>query len=173
MRLFYFYTTHARIKELRAILFRCFIKPDYLYLMEDHKLNVKTMKAKVLMLFILIHFSSCIYSQPNSIKDLIGAWEGKDSLGRSGRMVVIDSTDIIFTIQNKGTGYARYTIDFGKDPMWFDITMPSKKGTVVLKGFLKFINHNEIKWQLTFDDERKNGFLQETDNNTVLLRPIY
>jgi hypothetical protein len=54
--------------------------------------------------------------------------------------------------------------------MWFDIFIKNDEKVNTLRGLLQFITNNEIKWQITFDEDRSEGFLPETSDNTQILK---
>lgn len=128
------------------------------------------MKKILLFLFLFITLNSEIYCQTKSIVDLIGRWEGSDSESKMGSLIFIDDRNLILTIKNHGTKSATFQIDYNKDPMWFDLNITNGNKTTVLKGLLHFNNKNELKWQLTYSAERKDGFLKETVDNTLVLK---
>jgi len=54
--------------------------------------------------------------------------------------------------------------------MWFDVIIKNDETVITLKGLLQIRNYNEIKWQITFDEDRSKGFLPETSDNTQILK---
>jgi hypothetical protein len=128
------------------------------------------MKFKIFFLAIFAFSSSSLYSQNWGIKDLIGKWSGTDSTSKTGTLNFIDSSVLILTIPGWGTFNTNYKIDVEKKPMWFDITIKKEENVTTLNGLLQFISNSEIKWQITFDEDRSAGFLPETNDNTQILK---
>lgn len=128
------------------------------------------MKIKFLFITAAFFIFSSAFSQNKVIKDLIGTWAGTDTTNKTGTLKFIDSTNVIVIIPGWGTFNSTFKIEIEKKPMWFDIIVTTNDNVITLKGLLQFVTPDEIKWQITFDEDRSKGFLPETSDNTQLLQ---
>jgi hypothetical protein len=93
---------------------------------------------KIILSIFLISYTFSIFGQINSTKILIGRWEATDK-GKSGKFNFIDSKQIEITYPDGSVDNCTYSIDFGKDLVWFDIV--NSKGIVTKTLFLFTIGH--------------------------------
>ena len=128
---------------------------------------------KYILFFLSLFIISASIAQQNITSQLIGKWEATDSDGITGGLNFIDSVHIIVSIPNQSLSEGTYLVDTSKDPMWFDITFKQGKIVLVMKGLIKIINENAIKWQISTEGERSETFRQaKTDNVIVLKRKV-
>lgn len=118
------------------------------------------MKTKVIMLFsVLFAWSHLANAQQRTVSDLAGRWESED--GTTGSMEFIEGNKVVVSISGMQVPAASYSIDFSQDPIWFDVFVSPGKA---VKGLLKFIDDDTMKWQLFLDGDRPLDF---SDNGPV------
>ena len=128
---------------------------------------------KYILFFLSLFIISASIAQQNITAQLMGKWEATDSDGITGSLNFIDSVHIIVSIPNQTLSEGTYLVDTSKDPMWFDITLKQGNIVLVMKGLIKIINENAIKWQISTEGERSETFRQaKTDNVIVLKRKV-
>ena len=81
-----------------------------------------------------------------------------------------DSTNVIVNFPGQGIVECTYKADTTKDPIWFDLYIKVANDNKPLKGLVKFIDANTLKWQLFLGVERPADFVEETKKNTVILK---
>jgi hypothetical protein len=114
---------------------------------------------KIILSIFLLGNTLSIFGQSNSTKTLIGKWEGIDNgSGRTGKFNFMDSKRIEITYPDGSVGIGTYTIDFKKDPVWFDII--NSNGSKTLKGLIKIENDSTFKWYLSRDGNRPIDYSQ-------------
>jgi hypothetical protein len=118
-------------------------------------------------LFILVSTSSAQIFFP---KTIIGRWEGIDSTNQIGNIEFLDSLHLRLSIPGQGTFVSEYSFDTTKNPIWFDIILKNGDKKAILKGLVKFLDNNTLKWQIFLDGERTNSFQDETFDNTIILK---
>jgi hypothetical protein len=116
--------------------------------------------------FVFIFFTALLlightgYAQ-HTITDLAGHWETTD--GNTGNVTFVEGSKVVASINGLQFPPTPYTVDFSKDPIWFDVgIMPGK----TVKGLLQFMDDNTIKWQIFLDGGRGLDF-NESDSNPV------
>jgi hypothetical protein len=92
-------------------------------------------------------------AQQHSIGDLAGRWEASD--GTSGNIEFIEGSKVVVAISGLQMPATNYNIDFSKDPIWFDVFITPGHP---VKGLLKFVDDNTIKWQVFLDSDRPMDF---------------
>jgi len=113
--------------------------------------------SKILLLSTILMFciNSYTFSQSNSTKVLMGSWEGIDkNTGKVGKFVFIDSIQIEVVYPDGSKNNCVYTIDFKKNPAWFDIINSQLGRTKTLKGLIKILNDSTFNWYLSSDGNR-------------------
>src|SRR5579872_7137617 len=98
-------------------------------------------------------------AQQHTISDLAGRWESED--GTSGNVEFIEGSKVVVSLSGLQVPAANYSIDFSKDPIWFDVFISP---TRAVKGLLKFVDDNTIKWQIFLEGDRPLDF---TDSNPI------
>lgn len=118
-------------------------------------------------------FFGVCFSQ--SLKDLYGKWTGFDEQNKRGSFtffsdgytyvefegMIIDGRNYIIPDgPNKGkVGHVNYTVDFSKTPFKFTLTASYNgqnneiEESKFLKGLIEFINENEIRLFIDFDNK--------------------
>ena len=129
------------------------------------------MKSKIIIAALLSLFAILPAAAQNNITSkLIGKWEATDSQKVTGRLNFLDSINIFVNIPDHPMPPGTYTIDPTKTPMWFDITIKQGNKIAILKGLLKLINDNTLKWQIFQDGKRPDKFIKENSDNTIILK---
>ena len=129
------------------------------------------MRSKLFTLATLtILFFSSVVAQNKVTEKLIGKWEAKDTEGVTGGLNFIDSVNIIVTIPGQPLPKGNYVIDTTKTPMWFDINIRDGNNILSMKGLLKLVNDNTLKWQIFNDGKRSETFTNEKSDNTIILK---
>lgn len=99
-----------------------------------------------------------------------GKWENNDSLKLISYLSFIDSSGVYLALPGQGTIECIYKTDTSKDPIWFDLFIKSAGDDKVIKGLIKFIDENTMKWELFWGSDRPADFTNETKENTVILK---
>jgi hypothetical protein len=99
----------------------------------------------------------------HSASDLTGRWETADV---SGSIEFIEGSKVVVNISGLQVPATNYTIDFSKDPVWFDVFITSSRAA---KGLLQFIDDDTIKWQIFLNGDRPNDF-NDSNNPTIVLK---
>jgi hypothetical protein len=113
--------------------------------------------VKIILSILLIINTLSIFGQTNSTKILIGRWEAIDK-GKSGKFNFRDSKHIEITYPEGSIDNCTYSIDFGKNPVWFDIVSSNGVVTKILKGLIKIENDSTFKWYLSRDGNRPTDY---------------
>lgn len=124
---------------------------------------------KFLFSILLFFVTTNTFSQVYSTQNLIGNWEGTDTKNSTGKLTFTDSANIIVYVPAQGTFNAKYTIDASTSPMLFDIIISGEASSVTVKGLLKFLDSNTIKWQTFFGKERPNDFIDSRSDDIIVL----
>jgi hypothetical protein len=112
---------------------------------------------KIILSVFLLGNTLSIFSQSNSTKTLIGKWEGIDR-GKSGKFNFIDSKHLEITYPDGSLDNCTYTIDFKKNPVWFDIVNSNGIISKTMKGLIKIENDSTFKWYLSRDGNSPNDY---------------
>jgi len=119
------------------------------------------------MLFVI---SICSFAQKNSVNDLIGKWENTDAKGNKGGLEFRDESNAVMLTANGVTHTCKYTIDFTKDPIWFDIIVYLADGSQkTMTGLLEIIDHSTLKWKLSKNNKRFGNFVKNDGEDFILL----
>ncbi|SFH92066.1 hypothetical protein [Halpernia frigidisoli] len=143
---------------------------------------------KILQVILLFICFLSFKAQTN--EDLIGKWQGVDSTKNIWSITFSKDNFISFSINgefidgknfkihggsNDGKfGQVIYKVDFKSNPIKINLIAKFKKGDLIiekgiLKGFLKFVNKNEILILLDFENKNYTNFTEENKNDTARL----
>jgi len=120
----------------------------------------KFLQLATLIIFITTWHIACAQ---HTISDLAGQWETSD--GSSGTVEFEEGNKVAVSINGMQVPAAAYTIDFGKQPAWFDVFVAPGK---TVKGLLQFEDDDTIKWQIFLSGDRGYDF-SDSEGNPVLV----
>lgn len=143
---------------------------------------------KILVLFLFL--ANITYSQTKK-ETLVGNWSATDNKGIKNKMVFSNDDFVSMTIngefidgknfvvkggKNNGQkGTLKYEIDESTVPMKMDIIASAiEKGKPIEKGrllaILDFINNDEIKINISLNQNRASEFNEANEDSTILLQ---
>lgn len=132
------------------------------------------MKSRALASCVLCFFGLLIscgnheapprYTQPH-----IGVWTGIDPSGRQATVVFKEGGEGSITFDETMHPF-EYLIDYAKDPTWLDLFYTQDGKPFRAKLIIRFQDRNTIEWRTFFNAERPEGFDEEDDEHTILLK---
>ncbi len=132
--------------------------------------------------FFMAGLMACSSTTPKAVTKsatLIGKWEGVDRTGKPGAFHFFEDGSIILVIDGKSLGGAdsnsmgrmKFTVDYTRHPIELDIIgidpTGIERGKILM--IVKFISKDKIKIRSYFNDERPQGFGEETIDDTIIL----
>ncbi len=104
---------------------------------------------KYIILFLFILFSSSIFAQQQTQKDLLGEWKTTIEKNDQAKLTFLANSKLILFTEGQSSPVFNYTADFTKDPILFNLVVKKPNGkTMIWKCVLKFLDKNTIKWQV-------------------------
>ena len=113
------------------------------------------MKKIGILTSVLLLTTFLSFGQTRTAKDLIGKWAGMNDMFI---LEFIDSSTVVVQSMGQKQPAANYTLDFSKNPMWFDIILGKGKTKGTMKSILEFVDDDTIRWQSSPDNERPQEF---------------
>ncbi|HEY1112033.1 MAG TPA: hypothetical protein VGE66_00670 [Chitinophagaceae bacterium] len=123
----------------------------------------------IFTLLLAVVYSTALWSQDRTFKNLVGVWEAVDSENQSGGLEFIDSQKIYLVYGKEKKPITSCKFDFDKSPGWFDFVVVDSAGMMTLKSLLLFVNDDLIQWQV-FDGEARPAHFTEAQGQMVYLR---
>lgn len=134
------------------------------------------MKSRVLASCFLCFFGLLVscgnheapqqYRQPH-----IGVWTGTDPSGTQATVVFEEGGRGSITFDETLHPFD-YLIDYTKDPTWLDLIYTQDGKPFRAKVILRFQDRNTIEWRTFFNAKRPEGFGEEDDEHTILLKRV-
>jgi hypothetical protein len=127
------------------------------------------MRRTSLILIALMLFSASCTRKPK--QSLVGEWEGTDSTGQSGYLVL--NRDRTFKmIMGNVVSDGQWQADTSRDPMTLDFVIKSPSGQQVLPMIFRFITDHKIQIRMGEDAKSRptNFSTDDTVNQMVLTK---
>ena len=122
----------------------------------------RTFLFLVVVTFVFISEST---SAQRSISDLAGRWESSD--GTVGTLEFLDGGKVQASMSGLRIPPTPYTIDFGRTPIWFDVTIAPSK---TVKGLLEFIDDDTVKYQVFLSGNFSYDFTTSDADPVIVLK---
>ena len=119
----------------------------------------------IIIVVVLATIAKTGNAQQRSIADLTGRWESAD--GITGSIEFVEGAKVVVSINGLQVPATSYTLDFSKDPIWFDVFVSQSHA---VKGLLQFVDDNTIKWQIFLDSDRPMDFTDGAPGAMILKR---
>lgn len=123
------------------------------------------MKRLFAAFILLTLFPTQTTHAQHTITDLAGSWVSAD--GTTGNIEFLDGGKVQGNIGGLQLPPTPYTIDFGRTPAWFDVTVMAGK---TVKGLLEFIDDDTVKWQIFLTTDFSYDFTESDANPTIILK---
>jgi len=100
----------------------------------------------------------------HTVADLAGRWENSD--GNTGTIEFMEGSKVSVSVNGIQVPAAAYTVDFSRNPVWFDVVVAPGK---TVKGLLEFEDEDTIKWQIFLNLDRGYDFSPPDDADPIFV----
>jgi hypothetical protein len=126
---------------------------------------------KHIILFSFILFSSSIFAQQPTQKDLLGEWKTTIAKNDQAKLTFLANSKLVLFTEGQSSPAFSYVADFTKNPILFNLIVKKPDGkTITWKGVLKFLDKNTIKWQVFPMGGNPTNFDENSPGTIIVLK---